>query len=154
MHSNPSPAGTHANTSVLPREHDHPARWPALVALLILAVSGAAAAWLIVAVMTEGRAGWMGLLVAVAMAFVLRIGQFPSGASRAVLAAFATAAGIVASDWLVAALPIGMALGQLPFVAARHMGLDFVWTLTCLGNTPLDWILGGVALLLAAWLAR
>ena len=157
MHAHSFPtdsSGTHANTSALPGERNPPARWATLVVLLIFGAPGAAATWLIVAVMTESRAGWMALLIAVVAALVLRIGKFPGGASRAMLAALATAAGIVTSYWLVAALPIGMAMGQFPFVAASHMGLDFVWTLTRLGSTPLDWLCSGVAVLLAAWLAR
>ena len=124
------------------------------VVLLILGASTAAAAWLIVAVVTDSRAGWMALPAGVAMGFVLRVGQFPQHTSRPVLAALATTLGIVASDWLIAALPIGAAMGQWPFVAASHMGLDFVWTLTRLGNTPLDWIFAGIALPLSAWFAR
>ena len=157
MHADSSPAdssGTHANTSALPGERNHSGRWPALVVLLIFGVPGGAAAWLIVAAITDSRAGWMALLIAVVAALVLRIGKFPGGTSRAMLAALATTAGIVTSYWLVAALPIGMAMGQLPFIAASHMGLDFVWTLTRLGSTPLDWLCSGVAILLAAWLAR
>ena len=95
----------------------------------------------------------MALLIALAAAQGLRICQVPRGAWRALLAASATALGILASDWLIAPLPIGMAMGQLPLGAAWHTGLDFAWTLTRLGNTPLDWLYAGTAILLAAWLA-
>ena len=157
MHAHSSPtdsSGTPANTSVHLDDCNHSARRPALVVLLIFGVPGAAAAWLIVAAITDSRAGWMALLVAVVAALVLRIGKFPGGASRAMLAALATTAGIVTSYWLVAALPIGMAMGQWPFIAASNIGLDFAWTLTRLGSTPLDWLCSGIAILLAAWLAR
>jgi len=124
------------------------------IALLLLGMLGATAAWLIVAVIGNNRAGWMALLVAAAAVLLLRIGRFPSGIARASTALLATTACIVASYWLVSALPIGAGMGQWPFVAASHMGLDFVWTLTRLGNTPLDWVFAGAALMLAAWFAH
>lgn len=138
----------------VPRKRGHRARYFVPVVLLILGASTAAAAWLIVAVVTDSRAGWMALPAGVAMGFLLRVGQFPQHTSRPVLAALATTLGIVASDWLVGALSIGAAMGQLPFVAACYMGWDFAWTLTRLGSTPLDWACSGVAILLAAWFAR
>ena len=95
----------------------------------------------------------MALLIAAAAAYGLRISGVRRGTSRALLAASTTALGIVASVWLIAPLPIGMAMGQLPLSAAWHTGLDFAWTLTRLGNTPLDWLYTGSAILLAAWLA-
>ncbi len=95
----------------------------------------------------------MALLIAAAAAFGLRISGVPRGSSRSLLAVSATALGILASDWLIAPLPIGMAMGQLPLGAAWHTGLDFAWTLTRLGNTPLDWLYAGSAILLAGWLA-
>ena len=132
--------------------HSH-ARLFFSIALLLLGMLGAMAAWLIVAVIANNRAGWMALLVASAVVLLLRIGGFPSGVARASTALLATASCIVASYWLVSALPIGAGMGQWPFVAASHMGLDFAWTLTRLGNTPVDWIFAGIALLLAAWFA-
>lgn len=148
------PAPGRPVTATRPRGHSHAAHWRALGALLILGVPGASLAWLIVAALNASRAGWMALVVAVATVLVLRICQFPHGTTRAALAALATGFGIVMSDWLIAALPIGAAMGQLPFVAACRMGMDFAWTLTQLGSTPLDWFCSGFAVLLAAWLGR
>ena len=122
--------------------------------LLLVGMLGVIAAWSIVAYATDSRSGWMALAVAADAALLLRIGKYPAGSERVLLALLATVAAILAGYWLVAALPIAAAMGQLPFVAASHMGLDFTWTVIRLGNTPLDWLCGGVALLLATWLAR
>jgi hypothetical protein len=124
------------------------------LALLAIGIPGVIALWSIVAYASDSRAGWMALVVALDAALLLRIGRYPAGNERVLLALLTTLLGVLAGYWLVAALPISEAMGQLPVVAAGHMGWDFAWTVIRLGNTPLDWACAGIALLMAAWLTR
>jgi hypothetical protein len=123
-------------------------------ALLLLGLLIVPTLWLIAALATNSRAGWMALAVAANAVALVRMGRFPGGATRGLSALLTAATGIVASGWLISAMPIGAAMGQLPFTAARHMGADFAWTLASLGSTPMDWTWTAAALLLAGWRGR
>ena len=149
-----NPLSSHNKPQRPPGGPTVPSRRLLPLALLSVGMLGVIAAWSIIAYATDSRAGWMALVVAVDAALLLRIGKYPAGNERISLALLTTLLGILAGYWLVAALPIAEAMGQLPFVTARHMGWDFAWTVIRLGNTPLDWICGGIGLLLAAWLVR
>ena len=124
------------------------------IAILLLVMLGAAGAWLILAIWTDSRAGWMALVIAGVPLLAQRLDAAGSGRARAWMAGVATASCILADYWLIAAWPIGAEVGQWPLTAAHHMGLDFAWTLTRLGNTPLDWLYAGAAPILAVLVAR
>jgi hypothetical protein len=142
----------------MPTTSIHPSAEPLqalfIVLLLALAIVAYAGAWLVVAALYGGHAGWMALLAAPVVLALLQIARIPAGAWRAILAVSATAAAIGLGNWLVLALPIAQAMNLTPLAAARRIGPDFFWMLVALGTTPLDWLCIALALALAAWLGR
>jgi hypothetical protein len=122
--------------------------------LLVVALVAYAGAWLVIAALYGGHAGWMALLAAPLVLILLQFTRVPSGASRAVLATFSTATAIGLGKWLVMALPVAQAMDLTPLAAARRIGPDFFWMLASLGNTPLDWLCVALALALAVWFGR
>jgi len=125
-----------------------------IAALLTLAVFVFTGAWLIVATACTSRAGWMTLIAAAISITLLRVARMHPGTPRMLLAAFVTSASIALGEWLVAALPIAQQSNQSPLEAAQRMGFDFGWMLIRLGNSPLDWGLIAVALVLAIRFSR
>ena len=126
-----------------------------LVALLLaLGVFVFMGAWVGVAVLSNGHAGWMVLLAALDAGVFLRMARMRPGRMRARLALLATIASIALGNWLVAALPIARAMGLFPLETAQRIGPDFGWMLIRLGNTPVDWLWMVAALVLAMWFGR
>ncbi len=121
---------------------------------MLLCLLALLALWETLAWISGQRLGAMALLMAIGAALALKFGGYPRRASRPVVALAGCALGVLAGLWLIAVLPIGGMMGQLPWAAAINMGPDLAWTLTRLGSTPLDWTLTALALPLAAWLAR
>lgn len=122
--------------------------------LLGIGVLAFAGVWTAVASAWGGHAGWMVLAAALNSIAWLRFSGTPTGPERMLLAFLATVFSIVLGEWLVAALPIASAMGQFPLETAGRIGLDLGWMLIRLGNTPLDWLMVLVALMLAAWFGR
>ncbi len=122
--------------------------------LMVIAAFVCAGAWLVVAALRDGHAGWMAVLFVPVVIGLLRLTRVSSGTSRSVLALFATTMAISLANVLVAALPVAQAMDLTPLAAARRIGPDFCWMLVSLGNTPLDWLWAALALALAAWFGR
>lgn len=129
-----------------------PQRWPAIL-LLVLGCAGFAAAWVLVALWSRQQAGWMALLAAVDAALLLRLGRFPPGPTRMLLAVAATLAMIALAQWSIVAAHVGAGMGLSPWESALKLGPDHAGTLLRLANGTGDWLLLAISLPLAAWLA-
>jgi hypothetical protein len=83
------------------------------------------------------------------MVLLLRMAKWPPGLARAGWATLATAAVIATANFLIAAGQIGKSLGMRPWESALLMGPDYAWLLIGLANSPLDWALLALGLLVA-----
>lgn len=120
--------------------------------LLLLGVTGAAAAWILLALFLGAQCSWMAPLAALDVALLLRLGGMAPGWRRAAWALVATAATVALANWGIAATQIGLMMGLGPVDSALRMGASLAWTLVQLANGPIDlaWFVGG---LLLAWFA-
>lgn len=125
--------------------------WPLMLALGSLTV---VVAWTSLALASGRQHGWVALLAALEVAWMLRLGGMAPGWPRRLLALAATVAMILAVQWLVAAGHIGAQLGLAPWQAAPKMGAAYVWTLSQLANTAFDLACLALAPPLALWAAR
>ncbi|WP_045726860.1 hypothetical protein [Xanthomonas sp. GPE 39] len=117
--------------------------WPLLLGLGCFT---ALIAWLVAALSLGHQAGWMAVLVALEIAWMLRAGTLPGGTLRAAVAVIATVLVIVAANWGIASAQMGAALGLNVWDSSLRMGAQFAWTLTVLANRPGDllWLCIGV----------
>lgn len=122
--------------------------------LLLLGAAGMVAAWIVLGLWNGRANGWMALLAALDMAWVLRLGGWRPGTARALLAAAATLAIALAANWGTAAAQLAGYFGFGPLEAALRMGPQHAWTLAQLANDPLDVAALMLGVLLAALAAR
>jgi len=125
--------------------------WPPL---LLLGCVTAVIAWMLVGMTLGRQAGWMSLLCALEVSFMLRLGTLRSGPLRVWLAILATAVVIVAANWGIAAAQIGLSMGLDPWSSGLKLGAGLAWTLLSLANTGWDWLCYALALALAGWVSR
>jgi hypothetical protein len=125
--------------------------WPPL---LLLGGATAVIAWMLVALGTGSQAGWMAVLAALEIVWMLRLGTLRAGRLRTGVALVATLLVIIASNWGIASAQIGAVMGLDPWSSALKMGTGLAWTLLSLANSGLDWACYAAALLLAWLLAR
>lgn len=95
--------------------------------IAVVAVAGASAIWLGVAVILRSNAGWMAVVVALDAALLLRLAGLRPGARRAIWAIAITLTTIVAAAFLVATARIGMDMGIRPAEAVSKMSLGLSW---------------------------
>ncbi|MFO3706075.1 hypothetical protein ACI6Q5_14115 [Xanthomonas codiaei] len=125
--------------------------WPPL---LLLGCVTALIAWLLIALALGNQAGWMAVLVAVEVVWMLRLGTLQGGSLRIGVAVVATAAVIIATNWGIASAHVGGSLGLDPWTSAQKMGPGLAWTLLQLANNGFDLLCYATALVLAWWAAR
>lgn len=125
---------------------------PALFA--VLAVFGMAAAWVILALMSNRQCAWMAVLAAADIAFFLRLGRAAPGAQRALVTMLATLATIVIANWCIASTHIGVSMGFGMVDSAYRLGTDLAWTLTGLANQGAELAWYAVAMLIAYWFGK
>lgn len=123
--------------------------WPPL---LLLGSITALIGWLLVALATASLAGWMAPLAALEVAFMLRLGTFPRGPTRATLAVVVTGLLIGLANWGIVSAQLGTVMGLDPWNASLKMGPHLAWTLLSLGTGVFDLISYLIALAVA-WLA-
>lgn len=125
-------------------------RWYALP-LLALGAAGFAAAWMLLALALGGLSAWLAPLAALDMVLLLRMGKWPPGRSRAAWAVLATAAVVVAANFLIVAGQIGQNFGVRPWQSALLIGRDYAWLLLRLATDRIDVALWATGLLVALW---
>lgn len=124
------------------------------VFLLLMGLFGCSALWLILAGWTGTPSAWMAAVTAADAALLLRMAKLRSGVWRASLGLLMTAATTVIAYWGMAANQIGRQFGFTPLDTACRLGAEFVWTLSQMNNTPVDWAWLGSGLFIAAVASR
>jgi len=134
-----------------------PARWPTWsyrLLMLLGACAGFAAIWVVLAWSSNRQCGWMALLGALDVAWILRLSGWPAGPRRALVGVVATAAIIALANWWIVAVHLGDVLGFDPLQSALRLGAQHAWLLAQLANTPFDLAMILAALVLAAFASR
>ncbi|APP79617.1 MULTISPECIES: hypothetical protein [Xanthomonas] len=125
--------------------------WPPL---LLLGCVTALIAWMLIALALGHQAGWMALLVALEVAWMLRLGTLRAGSVRIGITLVATVLVIVGANWGIASAQLGGSLGLDPWTSAQKMGAGLAWTLLQLANSGFDLACYLAALVLGWWAAR
>lgn len=123
-------------------------------ALLLLGTCGFAAVWVMLGLYTNVQNSWMAVLGALDIAWMLRLGHWPSGPRRAALGVTATAAMLLLANWGITSGQLGSMLGLQAWDSALRLGLHHAWTLAQLANGPGDALWLGAALVVAALTSR
>ena len=134
-----------------------PARWPTWsyrLLMLLGACAGFAAIWVVLAWSSNRQCGWMALLGALDVAWILRLSGWPAGNRRAMVGVVATAVIIALANWWIVAVHLGDVLGFDPLQSALRLGAQHAWLLAQLANTPFDLAMIPAALVLAAFASR
>ncbi|MBU8975391.1 hypothetical protein JI752_004490 [Lysobacter sp. MMG2] len=124
--------------------------WP----LLLLGAFGFAAVWVLASLYSGRQLGWMAVLGALDIAWMLRLGGWRPGLGRMVAGVAATAGIVIAANWFITATQLGGMLGLDPWDSAMKLGGHHAWILVQLANSAMDAVWIGVGLLAAAWLSR
>lgn len=131
-----------------------PVAWLLPAVALTSGIAGAAALWLALSLLLRDPSGWFAPLVALDLAFMLRLAAAPPGRARATLAAGGTVLGILLAWWLVAAASMGLLLGLHPWESATRLGPVLAVELVRHGHAGWELALAALSPALAWWLAR
>jgi len=122
--------------------------------MLLLGVVTATLAWLFIALLSGRQAGWMAVLAALDIAFMLRLGTFRAGPARVAVTLLATLLVALAANWGIASAYLGGSMGLNPWDSSLRMGPFMAWTLLGLANGAVEWLWLGVALVIGWWVAK
>ncbi|MFI8717111.1 hypothetical protein ACIGHF_04395 [Stenotrophomonas sp. NPDC077464] len=125
--------------------------WPPL---FLLGVVTATLAWLVIALLSGRQAGWMAVLAALELGFMLRLGKLQAGPLRVGLTVGFTVLVALAANWAIASAYLGGSLGLDPWNSALRMGPFMAATLIQLANGVAEWLWLGVGLVVGWWIAR
>jgi hypothetical protein len=125
--------------------------WPPL---LLLGVVTATLAWLFIALLSGRQVGWMAVLAALELGFMLRLGKLCAGPVRVALTLAFTLLVTVAANWGIASAYLGGSMGLDPWDSALRMGPFMAFTLLQLANGAAELLWLGVALVVGWWIAR
>ena len=117
-------------------------------------VAGMVAAWVAVGVLAGSSASWLALVGAADVALLLRLTRAPPGLARSAMAVMATLVIAGASQWLLAATRMGMAMGLEPLASLSRLGPALGWQVVQLSLDRVDWVLLLASLPLAAILVE
>jgi len=122
--------------------------------LLLLGAFGFTAVWVLASLYTGRQLGWMAVLGALDIAWMLRLGGWQPGPARMLAGVGATAVTVIASNWFITATQLGGMMGLDPWDSAMRLGWHHAWILITLANHAMDAVWIVVGLLVAAWLSR
>ncbi|MBT2767964.1 hypothetical protein J7J08_09990 [Stenotrophomonas sp. ISL-67] len=122
--------------------------------LFLLGIVTATLAWLVIALLSSRQAGWMAVLAALELGFMLRLGKLRGGPLRVTLTLLGTLLVAAAANWGIASAYLGGSLGLDPWDSALRMGPFMAFTLVQLANGVAEWLWLGVALVVGWWIAR
>ncbi|WP_421570850.1 hypothetical protein [Stenotrophomonas sp. PD6] len=125
--------------------------WPPL---LLIGVVTATLAWLFIALLSGRQSGWMAVLVALELGFMLRLGSLRAGPLRVGITLAGTLLVALAANWGIASAYLGGSLGLDPWNSALRMGPFMAFTLLQLANGAAELLWLGVALVVGWWVAR
>jgi len=104
--------------------------------------------------MTGRQVGWMAVLTALELVFMLRMGTLGPGRLRIVLVVVGTLLVAAVANWTIASAWMGGSIGLDLWDATMRMGPRLAWTLITLANGAVEWLWLAVAVAVGAWLAR
>ena len=130
-----------------------PLPWFALV-LTLLGCCGLSAAWVAIALVTGSQCTWMALLAALDAAWLLRLGGASPGVARMLAGVLATIAAIALAHWGIVAAHLSGMVGMGLLDSALRLGPSLAWTLSTIANHPVDLVLLGAGVVLAAVVSR
>jgi len=122
--------------------------------MLLLGLLVAPMAWVLLALMTGRQVGWMAVVTALELVFMLRLGTLGPGPLRIALVVLGTLLVSAVAYWSIASAWMGGSIGLNPMDASLRMGPHLAWTLTNLANGAMEWIWLAVGVVVGAWLAR
>ncbi|MEG0185107.1 MAG: hypothetical protein RR704_16855 [Stenotrophomonas sp.] len=125
--------------------------WPPM---LLLGVVTATLAWVFVALLSGRQTGWMAVLAALEIVFMLRLSRFRGGPARVTITLLGTLLVALAANWGIASAYVGGSMGLAPWDSALRMGPFMAWTLFQLANGVAEALWLVVALVIGWWLAR
>lgn len=125
--------------------------WPLM---LLIALVAAVLLWWFVALASGRQAGWMAVVGAVELAFMLRLGALRRPWLRVCLTLLGTVLVAAVANWAIAASYVGSSLGLVPWESALRMGPHMAWTLIQLANGAAEVMWLGVALVVGWFVAR
>jgi hypothetical protein len=125
--------------------------WPPL---LLIGVVTATLAWLFIALLSGRQSGWMAVLAALELGFMLRLGKLHAGPLRVGITLAGTVLVALAANWGIASAYLGGSLGLDPWNSALRMGPFMAFTLLQLANGAAELLWLGVALVVGWWIAR
>ncbi len=125
--------------------------WPLM---LLIALVAAVLLWWFVALASGRQAGWMAVVGAVELAFMLRLGALRRPWLRIGLTLLGTVLVAAVANWAIAASYVGSSLGLVPWESALRMGPHMAWTLVQLANGAAEVMWLGVALVVGWFVAR
>ncbi|WP_460762810.1 hypothetical protein [Lysobacter fragariae] len=124
------------------------------LAMLLGACAGFAAIWVVIAWTSNRQCGWLAVLGALDVAWMLRLAGWPRGWRRALAGVAATAAIVVVANWWIIAAQVGSMLGLQPLESALKLGFHYGWLMAQLANSTFDIAMIAVALVVAALASR
>ncbi|WMJ67920.1 hypothetical protein [Stenotrophomonas sp. 24(2023)] len=125
--------------------------WPIM---LMLALFIAPLAWMLLALMSGRPLGWMAVVAALELVFMLKLGTLGPGRLRIALVVGGTVLVAAIANWAIASAWMGGPMGLTPWESALRMGPHLAWTLINLANGAAEWLWLAVAVVVGAWLAR
>jgi hypothetical protein len=121
---------------------------------LLIGVVTATLAWLFIALLSGRQSGWMAVLAALELGFMLRLGKLHAGPLRVGITLAGTLLVALAANWGIASAYLGGSLGLDPWNSALRMGPFMAFTLLQLANGAAELLWLGVALVVGWWVAR
>ncbi|QQP98852.1 hypothetical protein JHW38_10080 [Lysobacter enzymogenes] len=115
---------------------------------------GFAAFWVLAALAFDRQLGWMAVIGALDIAWMLRLGGWRPGWKRAVAGAAATALIVAVANWGIVAGQLSGPFGLDLISSAGKLGPNLFLTLFQLASSGLDLVFMVVALAVAAFASR
>lgn len=136
-------------------EHPAPAATkPLALFACLVAVLGVAAVWAGASVLLRGFAAWFAIVAALDAVLLLRLANWPRGASRTALAVGVTVATVLVAQYFVATAHIGVVMGLRPFESLPLMSGELAWLYVRSHADLVDFACYAVAMATAWWGAR
>jgi Mn2+/Fe2+ NRAMP family transporter len=131
-----------------------PAAVPLALAACAVAIFGVAAIWAGASVLLQASAPWFAIVAALDAVLLLRLANWPRGASGAAVTVAVTLITILLAQYFVATAKIGVVMGLRPFESLPLMSFDLAWLYAQNNTGVFEWGCYAVALILAWAMAR